>query len=72
MTGITRSTTIEELVTELPSAVRVLLNHRVACLVCGEPVWGTLEEVARSAGLSEEAIDSLVGTLNHTAGEKQA
>lgn len=41
-----------------------MVNHRLPCLVCGEPVWGTVEDVARERGLTEAEIDRLVFTMN--------
>lgn len=63
MRTIERTISIEELLEEHPSATRLLLRHNVACLVCGEPAWGTLEEVLRGGGKSEAEIDAVVGEL---------
>lgn len=56
---------IEELVSSFPGAVRFFVEHRLPCLVCGEPVWGTVEEVALERGYSPEQIDRLVDEMNH-------
>jgi hypothetical protein len=52
--------------------VRVLLKRGIQCLVCGEPVWGTVEELARGAGLSDPGIDELLGELNSAAERRNA
>jgi len=43
--------TIEELVEKLPQAPGILRRFGIVCIQCGEPVWGTLEEVAREKGI---------------------
>jgi hypothetical protein len=40
-----------------------MLKQGLPCYVCGEPTWGTLEEVARRSGKSESEIDKLVEEL---------
>lgn len=61
---ITRQMTVEALVDRHPRSVRVFLKRGIQCLVCGEPVWGTVEELARGAGLNESGIDELLSDLN--------
>ncbi|MCS7081639.1 MAG: DUF1858 domain-containing protein [Bacteroidetes bacterium] len=46
-------TTIEHIVRDHPELVPVLMDHGIVCVVCGEPVWGTLEEVAASKGIRD-------------------
>jgi hypothetical protein len=43
-----------------------MLKQGLPCYVCGEPTWGTLEEVARRSGKSESEIDALVEGLTLT------
>jgi hypothetical protein len=45
--------TIEELVATIPQAPGVLRRFGIVCIQCGEPVWGTLEEVAREKGIQD-------------------
>ena len=47
--------TIEDLIERLPRAPAVLRRHGIVCIQCGEPVWGTLEEVAREKGITDLA-----------------
>lgn len=42
---------IEELVDALPAAVRILADHGIVCIRCGEPYWGTLAELAAEKGV---------------------
>ena len=43
--------TIEELVRRRPGAVAALRRFGIVCVQCGEPVWGTLREVAAEKGI---------------------
>lgn len=43
--------TIEELVDQIPEAPAVLRRFGIVCIQCGEPVWGTLEELAKEKGI---------------------
>ncbi len=63
---LTPAITIEELLERVPAAARVLSRFRIVCLACGEPVWGTLEENARQAGVSdlEPVLDALAAALD--------
>lgn len=52
---------VEDLVAAYPKLIGPLLRRGVVCMVCGEPYWGTLEELARSKGI--EDIESLLHDL---------
>jgi hypothetical protein len=45
--------TIEELVRRLPEAAAILRRFGIVCVQCGEPVWGTLREVAAEKGIHD-------------------
>lgn len=64
MKTIDRHTTIEDLIGQYPGSVTFLINKGLPCLVCGEPTWGTLEELAKDKGWSDIAIDELVEEMN--------
>ena len=61
---------IEELVEDYPQLVRPLMEMGIVCLKCGEPVWGTLKEMAEAKDMTN--IDEIVDKLNEivTAGEQ--
>ena len=61
---ITRTISIEDLLSAYPETVGYLMNKNIPCLVCGEPLWGTLEEVARDNGFNDAEIDTLVDEMN--------
>jgi hypothetical protein len=49
--------TIEELVAAVPAAPAVLRRHGLVCIECGEPLWGTLGDLAAGKGTANlEAI----------------
>jgi methionine synthase II (cobalamin-independent) len=52
MTGINEDTTIEEIVREYPELIRPLMQHGIKCVMCGEPIWGTLKENAQEKGIN--------------------
>lgn len=62
--AIEPTTSVEELIEQFPAAVSIMLRNDLACLVCGEPVWGTVEELARTHGWQDQQIGSLVSELN--------
>ena len=50
---ISRDIKIDDLIREHFDAVGFLIKHGLPCVVCGEPFWGTLEELARQNGYSK-------------------
>lgn len=59
--AITPETAIEEIVEKHPNLTKILSEHGIVCVVCGEPVWGTLKEAADRKGIKnlEEIIEEL-------------
>ena len=68
MAEITRDISIEDLVEQLPDAVGVLIQAGLPCVVCGEPFWGTLADLAAQKGWDDDRIDALVRQLNDLRG----
>lgn len=66
---IDKDITIEQLVTQMPEAVRFLMKKGIRCIACGEPVWGTLADAAREKGFDDAAIERFVAELNEMASE---
>ena len=64
MSPITRHTTIEDLVRLNPEAINYLFRKGIRCIRCGEPIWGSFEQVAREKGFSDDEIDLFVKELN--------
>jgi hypothetical protein len=62
--AIRRDTLIEDLVDGLPGAVGYLLDKGIQTVVCGEPLWGTLEQAAKRKGYTDPQIDEIVAGLS--------
>lgn len=60
---------IEDLIDRVPRAIPLLMRKRIRCLMCGEPIWGTLEEAAREKGYDDIGIAAIVEELNALARE---
>jgi iron-sulfur cluster repair protein YtfE (RIC family) len=61
---ITKDTTIEELVEKIPQAVTYLSKSGIRCVICGEPIWGTLENAAKEKGFNDDDVARFVADLN--------
>ncbi len=55
---------IEDMVKVFPETIKILSEKGIRCLACGEPIWGTLEDAAKSKGYTEEEIKVLINELN--------
>jgi hybrid cluster-associated redox disulfide protein len=53
---ISKETLIEDLVKDHPTTVKVFTRHKLPCIVCGEPLWGTVGENAERYGADLEAL----------------
>ena len=58
---------IEELVEKLPKSVEYLSKKGIRCIICGEPVCGTLRDAAKEKGFDDEAVKGFVNDLNELA-----
>jgi hypothetical protein len=50
---INGDTAVEDLVRMVPRAPAVLRAWGLVCIQCGEPVWGTLAEIAAARGITD-------------------
>jgi methionine synthase II (cobalamin-independent) len=64
---ITKDTSIEELTEQYSFAVKYLSEKGIRCIVCGEPIWGTLEEACKEKNFSDEDINAFVKEMNEIA-----
>ena len=55
---------IVDLIRRYPDALGFLVKKGLPCVVCGDPFWGTLAELARQKGLNEKQINALVIEFN--------
>jgi len=63
-TLITKEIQIEDLVTQYPFSVRYLMEKGIRCIMCGEPIWGTLEEAAKEKKFSDTEIEVFISEMN--------
>lgn len=68
MGKITKEMTIEDVVREYPQTVKIFMDFGIKAIVCGEPLWGTIEEEAERFGFKE--VDKLLEALNNATKEK--
>lgn len=61
---ITKNIFIEDLIRDYPFSIDYLMKKGIRCIVCGEPIWGTLEEAAKEKEFNEEEINNFVAELN--------
>lgn len=61
---ITKDIQIEDLVEKIPTSVSFLRKKGIVCVVCGEPAWGSLNDLAKQKGFSDETIEQIVTELN--------
>ncbi len=66
-TQITKDISIEDLVEYYPFAVHYLSQKGILCVVCGDPIWLTLEEAAIEKGFNENAIKEVINELKMLA-----
>ena len=61
MTKIAKDMPISDVLDKYPNLVTVFINHGLPCLVCGQPFWGTIEELAQKHNAD---VNELVNKLN--------
>jgi methionine synthase II (cobalamin-independent) len=61
---------IEEIIETYPNLIKPLQEMGVQCIVCGEPVWGTLEENIISKKLTNP--DEIISRLNQVIRDEQS
>lgn len=67
---INKNISIEDLIEEVPGAISYLMEQKIRCIRCGEPIWGTLEQAAVEKGYSDDDIERFVSELNRMIVEK--
>ncbi len=59
---------IEDLVNEHPEVISPLAELGIVCIACGEPVWGTLEELVKSKVIND--LNEILKKLNKIIKDK--
>ena len=62
--AINAEITIEDLIESFPDAVSYLIQKGLPCVVCGEPFWGTLKELAEQNKWNEKQLAEFVEQFN--------
>ncbi len=61
---ISKDILIEDLVDKFPFSVKFLSENGIRCIVCGEAIWGTLEEACKEKDFDDSVIASFINELN--------
>lgn len=61
---ISKETTIEDLVNFLPESVNYFMEKGIRLLICGEPIWGTIEEIVIGKGFTNGELNTIIDELN--------
>ena len=67
MQKITEDMTIEDVLDKYPETVKVFIKLKIPCLVCGEPLWGTVKETAEKYDVN---LPLLLDRLNEIVEKK--
>lgn len=60
-TMFTKEDKIEDVLAKFPESVKLFIACGLPCLTCGEPYWGSIEELARRYSVD---ADEVVKVLN--------
>ena len=63
MPDITKNILIEDLVENYPFSIRYLMEKKIRCIMCGEPIWGTFEEAAKEKGYNDTEIQMFIDEM---------
>ncbi|MBK6348038.1 MAG: hypothetical protein IPN08_19180 [Bacteroidales bacterium] len=60
---------VADLIVAYPFSISFLASRNLHCIICGEPVWGTLEELARDKHITGEQLAEIIEDLKTEAGK---
>jgi len=66
---ISKDMQIEEIVEKYPETIGPLQEMSIQCIICGEPVLGTLEQKARAKG--QKNLEKIVDHLNEVVAGRE-
>jgi len=69
---ITKETNIEQLLEDYPETAEVFMKFGLHCVGCIAATFDTLEQGAKSHGLSDETIEEIIEALQKTIGENSS
>jgi len=67
---INKNIYIEDLVNDYPFSVQYLMKKGIKCIMCGEPIWGTLEEACKEKGFGDIDIQNFVEEIVEISSRK--
>lgn len=67
---IKSETPIEELIQEYPETVIFLSQKGIRCVICGEPIWGTLGEAMQEKGFTGDMKYQTLLDINQLVNQK--
>ncbi len=66
MTEIKPEDLVEDVIQKYPQTVKIFMDFDFPCLICGEPVWGTIKENADRNGITGEKFENMMKALNQS------
>lgn len=70
MEQITTETHIDQMLAEYPSLSKVFIELGLPCLVCGEPFWGTVNQLCAQHGKDAAILVKLLNEEINESNEK--
>ena len=64
---IDKDTYIEDIVEQYPFLIPELARHKIQCVACGEPVWGTVSQQAERKKIAN--LDTILSEMNRMIDE---
>lgn len=61
---ITKDTTLGEVIQKNPSSAEIMMEYGLHCVGCHIASYETIEQGAKSHGLSDDEINEIVGRIN--------
>jgi len=68
---ISKETTLGEIVAKHPRTAEVMLRFGLHCVGCHVATWETLEQGAKSHGLSDKQVNEMVEEINKVIAEEK-
>ncbi len=62
---ISFDTPIEDIVSSCEEGIKIMLEHRLVFIACGEPVWATLGEILEEQKIPEDEKKEILEKLKN-------
>ena len=67
---VTEDMTLGDVITRHPEAAEVMIRYGLHCVGCHVAAWETIEQGAKSHGMSEKDIEKMVREINQAVKDK--